>query len=189
MCWMVTASLPNARDARKEGCDLGCKHLFQHRLDGSEAFLPLLSLCKNQSCEGSSGVLFAEGLSEHVTCVEFSINACRFVVFNFQLLQPAVRAVQMFHSANSFLVAVRPRDVRICAGGLAGDPLHRTQYFIASIWLQQLAHAHYFAFSASECVLSSRPAVVVQPTTTHHQITIQMQISCRCRHLPSLVCL
>ena len=87
----------------------------------------------------------------------------------------------MLQSSYTSLETTSCCDIRICVlNVLAEDPSHRNQDCVASIWLlQQLAHAHGFAFSTAERTLSSRPAVAVQSTTTNNQIPFKMEISCK----------
>ena len=79
--------------------------------------------------------------------------------------------VQVLHSADYPLVTKRPRNICI----RVHDDWQSTHPAEVKIVLRKLGLvqplAHDFAFSTTERVLSSRRAVAVKPTTTHHQVS------------------
>ena len=109
------ARIQRHRHARKECCNLCCRHPLQHHLDCIEVFfLHLHGMATNHGKELLQ--FFCGGtVSGRVTHVEFANNSFHFAVPVPQcLLQPALPDVQMLHSSNTSLVTKFSCDISIC---------------------------------------------------------------------------
>ena len=137
------------RRARKERCNLSCKHPFQHRLDCIEVFI-LHCHCIATNRGKELPQFFCGGtVSEHVTRVELSIKSFHFVVPVPQLLLHQQCLTSRCLILPTPLATKCPCDICI----FVGDDWQKTHPAELKIVLrefgffQQLGHARDFALS------------------------------------------